>query len=517
MDAPGADRAEDPGDAAPAVAAPIPAAADGLGADLGDDLGDDIVTPAGPVTLGARFGRPSLDGLVFMLLLFVAVRIGLSPLQDNSFLTHLATGRLIFDTGSVPTVDPYSWTAHGEPWTVQSWGASVIYAAVEELAGFNGLRLLTAFLVGVLLTLLWKLTDAAGGLVGRLLAGLLVVALGTGMWTERPFLFGAIGLALTIFAADDRIDPRWMVPIMWVWVNTHGSFPFAVVLLVLLAAGRWLDERVTPAVELRALAWTVGGTLLGGLNPIGPRILVFPVQMLERREAFQYVKEWQKIGLTAGVDRVFVAMLVITALLVVLRARTWRNVLPLVVFGVAAVVSARNILQASIVLTPLLAQGLRGLGRIDGARRPSLAAPALHAMVVALVVVSLVELRNEPTALEPYPQEATAWMHAEGLLGPENRVISRDVVGNYLEFAYGPDQARVFIDDRVDMFPIEVVRWYVGLIDVAGEYERIVAESDPTAVLWDTESPFGEWITASDDWDVVFEDDTWFVAVPAGS
>ena len=72
MDAPGADRAEDPGDAAPAVAAPIPAAADGLGADLGDDLGDDIVTPAGPVTLGARFGRPSLDGLVFMLLLFVA-------------------------------------------------------------------------------------------------------------------------------------------------------------------------------------------------------------------------------------------------------------------------------------------------------------------------------------------------------------------------------------------------------------------------------------------------------------
>ena len=27
----------------------------------------------------------------------------------------------------------------------------------------------------------------------------------------------------------------------------------------------------------------------------------------------------------------------------------------------------------------------------------------------------------------------------------------------------------------------------------------------------------GEWITASDDWDVVFEDDTWFVAVPAGS
>lgn len=317
-----------------------------------------------------RFSRPSLDGVVLMLLLFVAVRIGLSPIQDNSFLTHLATGRLIFERGYVPTTDPYSWTAHGHPWTVQSWGASVIYAAVEKLAGFNGLRLLTTALVGSLMVLLWKLTDSAKGLVGRLLAGLLVVALGSGMWTERPFLFGAIGLALVIFAADDRLDPRWMVPVMWVWVNTHGSFPFAPVLLVLLAAGRWLDERRPPVVELRALGWTVGGTLLGALNPLGFKILVFPLEMLERREAFRYVKEWQRIGTSAGVDRVFIAMLVITTVLVVLRARSWRNLLPLAVFGAAAVVSARNILQASIVLTPLLAQGLSDLGRIDGRRRP---------------------------------------------------------------------------------------------------------------------------------------------------
>ena len=132
-------------------------------------------------------------------------------------------------------------------------------------------------------------------------------------------------------------------------------------------------------------------------------------------------------------------------------------------------------------------------------------------------MVSLVELRNEPTALEPYPQEAAAWMHAEGLLRTDTRVISRDVVGNYLEFAYGPEEARVFIDDRVDMFPIEVVRWYVGLIDVAGDYGRIVEEADPTAVLWDAESPFGTWLTESPQWDVVFKDDTWIVAVPVGS
>lgn len=478
-----------------------------------DDAGPEPAAP--PLSWRERVARPSLDGLVFTLLLFVAVRIGLAPLQDNSFLTHLSTGRLMLERRSVPTADPYSWTALGEPWTVQSWGASLVYAVVEEVAGFNGLRVLTAALVVTLVALIWKLTAAAGGLVGRLLVGLLAVALGSGLWAERPFLFGAVGLALTIFAADDRIDARWMVPVMWIWVNTHGSFPFAPVLVALLVAGRWLDERRRPVVELRVLAWTVVGTLLGGLNPIGPKILWFPVQSLGRREAFRYVKEWQPIGLEMGVDRVFIGMLVITALVVLLRARTWRNLLPLVVFGAAAVVSSRNVLQASIVFTPLLAQGMAGLGRLDGQRRPALAAPAFHAMAVALVVLAVVELRGAPTALEPYPQEAAAWMRTEGLLDLESRVISRDVVGNYLPFAYGPDEVRVFFDDRVDMYPIEVFRWYVELIEVDGDVERVLTESQATAVLWDADSPVGEWLVAADDWDVVFEDDTWIVAVPS--
>jgi len=104
-------------------------------------------------------------------------------------------------------------------------------------------------------------------------------------------------------------------------------------------------------------------------------------------------------------------------------------------------------------------------------------------------------------------------MHAKGLLGVDDRVITRDVVGNYMEFAYGPDESRVFIDDRVDMFPIRVVRWYVGLIDVSGDYASILEQADPTAVLWDSDSSLGRWIAKSKDWKVVWKDETWFVAV----
>src|SRR5688500_5809434 len=96
--------------------------------------------------------------------------IGLRPLADNSFLTHLATGRIILETGSVPTTDPYTFTAAGEPWVVQSWLASVLYASAERLAGLDGVRVLMGVLVATLTGLAWSILRPADRVVARLAA-----------------------------------------------------------------------------------------------------------------------------------------------------------------------------------------------------------------------------------------------------------------------------------------------------------------------------------------------------------
>ena len=67
--------------------------------------------------------------------------VGLIRLHDNSFLTHVATGRLILAHG-VPTTDPYSFTAFGHGWVVESWLASALYGFVERAAGGHGLQVL---------------------------------------------------------------------------------------------------------------------------------------------------------------------------------------------------------------------------------------------------------------------------------------------------------------------------------------------------------------------------------------
>ncbi len=85
------------------------------------------------------------------LLVAVSVAIGARVVADNSFLTHLTTGDLMRARGSVPTTDPYSWTAAGADWTVQSWLASLIYSVVAELAGGLGIRLLNGVLCGLVM------------------------------------------------------------------------------------------------------------------------------------------------------------------------------------------------------------------------------------------------------------------------------------------------------------------------------------------------------------------------------
>src|SRR5690606_3925218 len=148
---------------------------------------------------------------------------GCRSLSDNSLFTHLATGRLILADG-IPTADPYSFTAPGEPWVVQSWLVSTVYALAERVAGLAAVRVLAGLLLGALLALAWRLTRPAGGLLVRVGLVVLVIGAGAPFWAPRPLLPGLVLFALVLVVTVERRDPRVLVPVMWVWVNSHGSY-----------------------------------------------------------------------------------------------------------------------------------------------------------------------------------------------------------------------------------------------------------------------------------------------------
>lgn len=465
----------------------------------------DVVARRSHVGLGSLVG--AMAGLWGLL-------IGLKPLHDNSFLTHLATGRIILETGSVPTTDPYSFTAGGDPWTVQSWLASVIYAGAEQVGGFDGVRLVNGVLCALLGVAVWLLTARSRSFLVRFAVTAVVMVAATSLWSGRPLLFGLLGLAAVLLAADEQLDPRWLVPVCWVWVNTHGSFPLAVLVIVLLAVGRRLDEG-TWGPEVRVLKWAAIGVAAGALNPLGPRLLLFPLTLVTKTEAFQSIVEWQPPTYQALIDYWVVGLLFV-AVLGLVRTPSWRSALPVVAFGAMAVTSARNLAPFVLVVTPVLAGAVPRLGvDIGSIRRPSFRV-GLAALAAAGALFVGVSLGRPDLALDAYPEEQMAWMEDEGLWSSTSRVMAPDYVGNYREARRG-EEANVFLDDRVDMYPLEVISDYKVVLEVRPGWQEVLADREITAVLWEADTPLGAALETSADWTIVHRDAPWVVAVPKSS
>jgi hypothetical protein len=132
------------------------------------------------------------------------------------------------------------------------------------------------------------------------------------------------------------------------------------------------------------------------------------------------------------------------------------------------------------------------------------------------VLFALIGLQEPHVSLGAYPEDASVWMQDEGLWGPDSRVVAPDFVGNLRELQEGAD-ARVFFDDRVDMYPIELIDDYVTLDDAADGWQEVLERHEATAVLWSEDTPLGEALLADPGWEVVHRDAPWAVLVPVTS
>lgn len=467
-----------------------------------------------PSAPAPRDRRPTLGGAAGLFVLVAGWVIGLRPLSDNSFFTHLATGRIILATGSVPSSDPYTFTAHGTRWLVQSWLASALYAAVERLAGATGLRVLMGVTAVVLASLAWRLTRPAASLLPRLAIGVVFIAAGAQLWSERPLMLGLIAFACVILATDGALDPRWLVPIGWLWVNVHGSFPLGVVYVAVVALGTRLDGE-HPTRELRTLGWLVLGVLLGGIGPLGPAVLVFPIELLQRQDVLRNVIEWRAPTFDSLSQRVFLLQLMLVILAVV-RRPTYRGGLVVAVFSAAALLGARNLTVASLVFLPILAAAAPEWGSLRASARTPLATALGACGLAAAVVFGSARLGQRDFELRGYPVDALAYLDGHGVERAAHHMAAKDAVGNLMELLDGPRQ-EVFYDDRFDMFPDDVSAAHLALVQggpsLRGDLERF----DVDLVTWERGSATAQRLIVDPAWRVLYTDESWVLVCRRGA
>src|SRR5438552_8440407 len=460
-----------------------------------------------------------LRGLLFVAIFSLAAVLALEP----DLWWHLANGRLILTTASIPHVDVYSFSAAGQPWVMHEWLADLGMYGLYQLGGLPLLVAIAALAVTGAALCLYHLLRRTGlhpsAAVGLTLVGALA---GSTAWGARPQLLNLLftGVLLVGLARyRDRHLRAWMLPpFIWLWANLHSGFLVGVIISLLFVAGEGLDAWLhraapMPLRRIRALGLAVAAaTALALVNPFGIQTVLFPLGTLTSPLIQNNIQEWASPDFhsTAGlVLEVFLFLLLagLATRRVTARTSEWLLAFALLYLGLGCQRNVPLFILGAAPLAGRCAQALLGLagGLAPVAQRSMIAAAfrwsparpagpgvALGAINLALLLAvgaGMLGYRALPN-LQPANQAAaiTAVLPVESTsvlerIGRPLRIFNYYDYGGYLVWRLYPGGGRVFIDGRVEVYGSRIFSEYLQVSYLAEGWPAVIARANPDAIV----------------------------------
>lgn len=417
----------------------------------------------------------------------------LASLPSVDLAYHLRAGALTLDTGLIPASDTFTFTAFGQPWLNQQWGAQVVLAAVYRAAGWAGLAILRAALVGALSGLVY-LACRRYGLNRRSAAWLTIAAfaIASVALALRPQLFGLVFFAATLLLLAERRDrPRllWLVPLVVVaWANAHGSFFLGPVLVGLA----WLEDvHDGHTAATRTLVVAILAALAALLNPFGAAVWLYATGLTTNPLVTERITEWQPTTLRTVPGFVFFVSALLVAVFLARRGRTtsWPALLAFAVFFGIGAWAVRGIAWwaiGAVVTVAALVGAERGRATIEAPERPRPLNTVLAAVLV-LAGVALLPMWRPLDARIGAPAGVVANAPpgltdaVASLARPGDNLYLPQPWGSWFEFA--APEARVVLDSRIELFPASVWDRYEAVATGRPEWRTILDEWGVTLVI----------------------------------
>jgi hypothetical protein len=425
----------------------------------------------------------------------LAALIANLPSVDLTY--HLRAGAGILAGDGIPTVDAWTFTAVGAPWADQQWGAQVILAAVYQLAGWTGLVVLRASLIGVIFGCLFAIGLQRGLGMRRAawlaLAAFIVSAAALGL---RPQLIGMALLAIVLLLVTDRrAHPGrlWAVPLLVLfWANVHGSFFLGPVVLGLA----WLEDlhdRVPGAERLLVIAGV--SALAACVTPSGPAVWAYAFGLSTNSEVTARITEWQPTSLRTIPGILFFGSAMAVVVLIARRGKEtpWPTLAWLAVFFLIGAYAIRGVawwplgavaaIAGVLVTGPVLDPNRAGYVGSPLMRRLNLAVAG--AIVVAGIALLPIWRPVDPALNAPVGVVGDAppgiTRAVRSMARSTDRLFNPQVWGSWFEFAL-PDLP-VAIDSRIELFPPAVWDTYENIVAGGEDWAKQLNGSGATIVV----------------------------------
>ena len=453
------------------------------------------------------FALPVLDGPLSFMAALTAVFFMFSLLRptDPDFWWHLRTGRLILDQGSIPTTDPYSFTAEGKAWVAHEWLAEVLIYGLQWLGGYGFAAVLFSAASVAALAIAYR--AAVSFPLRRWPAALLFVwalAMTFLYWTVRPqvltwMLFAAfIAVCLEHRRGRNRL---WLLPALMVpWANLHLGHAFGLAVVGIYLFALVVETRLLPEPrDVKSVALALGACLAATLiTPHPGELLLYPLNYLKPGNAsLALIQEWRSPDFhNLLFAPLAAAILFLAAVGVFGRRRDFFLPLLAVVFGFLALQSVRN--QPLFAIVFLVVAGARLAEIWPRAAAATVTPPpgriAINAFAVLVVSgaailiavsspLSQVRATARTDGESGYPAEGAAFLRDEY---PDARVFNEYRWGGFLINELYP--RRLFIDGRSEFFGDDLLFKYRDVVDLKRGWQDVLREYDIEVVIVEKDS-----------------------------
>ncbi len=231
-------------------------------------------------------------GFYVILLSLLTFATSIFPIESEDIFSNIVTGQYLWTHGSIPEMDPFSFTGPHR-WLVNRAFPSLVFYGVHSLGGLSAIQIFCASLLALtyaILFIVWARRTCRPILSFGVVT---LMILASCYWAQtRIYVFAYLYtvIALLLITSPNRRAIWWMIPLQVLWINSHpsailGVFLIGIWFLVTVWKGRdaWRGNALPVVLVIAANA----------LSPIGFRAFSkFADEMLSEHPSRTNIFEW---------------------------------------------------------------------------------------------------------------------------------------------------------------------------------------------------------------------------------
>ena len=428
---------------------------------------------AGLVRVVDRAIPNPLLALPLLLLGLGLLAIAPARITGDTFF-DLVAGRDIVQHG-LPHSDRLMAFTAGRGWQDQQWLAHLVSYGIYSLGGLPLVSLVDTACMLLALLVAMAAARALGGSTTWIAAVACPVLLLLVPSTARAqtFALPLFAVLVWLLARDTRTPDRrilFVVPLLVLWANVHGSVLLASALVLLrCAVGAGFAVRARDVRALwRPLALGAVALLAPFASPYGPRLISYYTGTATNGAFHKMVTEWAGTTLRAWPAFFLFGALVVV---VILRPEIRLNLFEKLCLGallLAGLDTTRNIVWLPIATTVLLPRALTEWSPQSPMRsrlRPYLMLIALGGAIgIGVLAAGVTTAKIE----HPWPAAEGDAIAQAAAADPSLRVVTQESYADWLLWTYPSLRGKIAFDIRFELLGARGLKDVVVLEDAAG-------------------------------------------------